>query len=160
MTIIYFLNFQFNLIIILAFFVNNLGPWGDTIKKWVEVKEGMFAFGCVALMTLLLQDFMISKMYLDNINIYRKKQELRSKFVGLSESYRVNELKIYNRVLLISKMSRLAEIEEVFWSQKDDQFAKRPEELATNKNSNVKDSGGIRKSSVGSDLSQELFNLD
>ena len=114
--IIFFLNFKFNLIIILAFFVKKLGSWGDTIKSWVEVTEGMFAFGCVGLMTLLLKDFMQSKMYLDNVNMIRKKNNLRSKFVGLSEAYRVNEQKIHDRVILISKMSRLAEIEEMFWA--------------------------------------------
>jgi hypothetical protein len=114
--IIFFLNFKFNLIIILAFFVKRLGTWGDTIKEWVEVKEGMFAFGCVGLMTMLLKDFMQSRIYLDNVHHVRKKAHLRSRFVGLSESYRVNEEKIYNRVILIAKMSRLAEIEEMFWA--------------------------------------------
>lgn len=89
--VIFFLNFKFNLIIILAFFVKKLGAWGDRIKDWVEVKEGMLAFGYVGLMTLLLKDFMSSKLYLDNVNTVKKKQKLRSRFVGLSKAYSVNE---------------------------------------------------------------------
>ena len=67
-----------------------------------------------------------------------KKQKLRSKFVGLCESYKINEQKIYERVLLITKMSRLSEIEEVFWEQNDDKLTKRPEELTTSKPQDLK----------------------
>ena len=158
---IFVLNIKFNLIIIFVFFVKYLGSWGDTIKKWIEVKEGMFAFGFVGLMTLLLQDFMQSKMYLDNVNILRKKQKLRSRFVGLSEAYRVNESKIYNRVILISKMNRLAEIEEMFWNQTDDQFAKRPEEIIKRKeSSNVYNSaaGGFTSENKDSNLKKSEEN--
>lgn len=59
--LIFFLNFKFNLIIIVSLFTKYFGSWGDRIKDWVEVKDGMFAFGFVGLMTLILQDFMLSQ---------------------------------------------------------------------------------------------------
>lgn len=136
--LIFFLNFKFNLIIIFTLFTRYFGTWGDRIKDWVEVKDGMFAFGFVGLMTLILQDFMLSQHYQEEVKLTLKEQELRSRFVGLCESYKINELKIYERVLLIAKMSRLSEIEDIFWEQTDDNLTKRPEELTVIKTSDLK----------------------
>lgn len=120
-TLIYILNFKYNLLGAFLFSQNpnGVGNFFDGIKEYITLKKGMIAFGFVSLLTFLLKDLMTSKLFIKEAKKIREKNDLKSKVVGLYQAYVQNEKKIYERVMLMSKMSRLNDIEEMIWANMD-----------------------------------------
>ena len=116
---IWFLNFKYNLIILLIFLKRQFSLI-ESIKEYITINEAMYAFGCVALLTFLITDLLLNPTFAKEASMVQKKKDINCKFVALSQAYLANENKVYERVKLMCKLSRLNDFEEALWKNQSD----------------------------------------